>query len=146
MSPHRKDNAIKEKIRAWVHEHYWENDDNCATVMISSLAKLFSVEIEPQIWAAAVGMHGAGGYQGQCGLVEGSLLFIGIYGNMRKMPREQIVMVCKNFAKAFEVNYSSISCKELRPNGFRPEDPPHPCEAITVEAVWFAYQWILSLA
>jgi len=32
----------------------------------------------PQLLDAAVGMHGAGKYGAQCGLVEGSLMFIGL--------------------------------------------------------------------
>ena len=138
-------NGIKVQISKWVHAHYWEHDDNCATTMISCLSKLFNIEINEQVWAAALGMHGAGGYRGQCGLVEGGLLFIGIYGIGKKMTREKIVYLCRTYAKAFEANYSSISCYDLRPEGFKADDPPHPCEGMTTDSVWFSYQWILNL-
>ena len=43
------------------------------------LSHLFSFPLEEQTLDAAIGMHGAGGLGAQCGLVEGSLMFIGAY-------------------------------------------------------------------
>ncbi len=145
MSAHDGMNSIQEQIARWVHDHYWVEDHNCTTAVISCLAKLLGTEIDDQVYAASLGMHGAGGYRAQCGLVEGGLLFIGIHGSAKQLGRERIVQLCYDYAKAFEANYSSISCRDLRPEGFRENDPPHPCEQITVEAVWFTYQWLLNL-
>ena len=38
------------------------------------LGELLGFHIEEQTYAAAVGMHGAGGFRAQCGLVEGALM------------------------------------------------------------------------
>ncbi|RAZ94424.1 redox-active protein, partial [Klebsiella oxytoca] len=70
---------MKEYITNRVHELYWEKDMNCARTTLLCLSELFEVAIEPQIMWSAVGLHGAGGYRAQCGLVEGTLMFIGIY-------------------------------------------------------------------
>lgn len=71
-------NAFIEKK---VHELYWDCDVNCARTMLICLGELFGVTYEPQTLNAAVGLHGAGGYRAQCGLVEGSLMFAGVYLN-----------------------------------------------------------------
>lgn len=42
---------------------------------------------------AALGMHGAGGYRAQCGLVEGALMFIGIWGKMHGKEEAEIVRI-----------------------------------------------------
>lgn len=93
------------------------------------------------MWSA-VGLHGAGGYRAQCGLVEGSLMFIGIYFHMQGKSEDEIVSACYEFACAFEKTFSSLRCFELRPTGFSENDPPHMCENLTCSAIEFAYQYI----
>ena len=68
------------EVRNAVHNYYWIDDINCATATLKILSKAFSINISPQVIDSAIGMHGAGKYGAQCGLVEGSLMFIGIYG------------------------------------------------------------------
>lgn len=70
---------IEEYIRNRVHELYWKDDINCARTAIICLGELFEITVEQQTIWSAVGLHGAGGYRAQCGLVEGTLMFIGIY-------------------------------------------------------------------
>ena len=69
---------MKEYIINRVHELYWNNDINCAGTTIICLSELFEISVEQQTIWSAVGMHGAGGYRAQCGLVEGTLMFIGM--------------------------------------------------------------------
>lgn len=145
MSAADTNNSMRDQIAAWVHEDYWVHEDNCATTMMNSLAKLFSIEISADTLAAAVGMHGAGGYQAQCGLVEGALMFMGVFGSRKGLRRETVVQFCYDFAKTFDVNFTSLSCSDLRPGGFKEEDPPHPCEQLSVEVIWFTYQWLLGM-
>ena len=124
-----------EKIKTMVHEYYWKLDYNCATTTLLLLSEAFNLELSPQVIDSAVGMHGAGKYGAQCGLVEGSLLFIGIYGRYIKLDDEKIVGFCSAFAEDFEKKFSSLLCSRLRPGGFNEDDPAHLCEAITVRAV-----------
>lgn len=142
----RRYHIMKEYIMNRVHELYWENDINCARTTLICLSELFKIAVEPQtIWSAA-GLHGAGGYRAQCGLVEGALMFIGIYLHSLGKEDDEIVSVCYNFAAAFDKAFGSLRCFELRPTGFSENDPPHMCENLTCNGIEFAYQYILEIA
>ena len=132
----------KEWIRREVHHLYYDCDVNCASTMLHCLSVLFSMPVSDDVFASALGMHGAGYYRAQCGLVEGTLMFIGHYGWKIGSSRDEIVSLCYGFAEAFEKEFSSLRCRELRPGGFSESDPPHLCENLTVEAITFSYGYL----
>ena len=136
---------MKEYITKRVHELYWKEDINCARTALICLGELFEIVIEPQTIWSAVGLHGAGGYGAQCGLVEGSLMFIGVYLHMMEKTDDEILCACYNFAFAFDRAFGSLRCFELRPTGFSESDPPHMCENVTCNGIEFAYQYILEI-
>ena len=136
---------MKEHITNRVHELYWNDNVNCARTAIICLSELFEIEIEPQTLWSAVGLHGAGGYRAQCGLAEGSLMFIGIYLHGLGKTEDEIVSACYGFASAFDKAFGSLSCSVLRPTGFSENDPPHMCETLTCNAIEFAYQYITEI-
>ena len=136
---------MKEYITTRVHELYWKEDINCARTSLICLSELFEIAIEPQTIRAAIGLHGAGGYRAQCGLVEGTLMFIGIYFHKLGKTEAEIVSICYNFASAFDKTFGSLRCYELRPTGFSENDPPHMCENLTCRAIEFAYHHILKI-
>lgn len=136
---------MKDYITKRVHELYWEEDINCARTSLICLSELFEITIEPQTIWSAIGLHGAGGYRAQCGLVEGTLMFIGIYFHILGKTEVEIVSTCYNFASTFDKTFSSLRCLELRPAGFSENDPPHMCEKLTCRAIEFAYQHILEI-
>lgn len=136
---------MKEYIKKRVHELYWEEDINCARTTLICLSELFEITIEPQAICSAVGLHGAGGYRAQCGLVEGTLMFIGIYLHVLGKTEDEIVLACFNFASAFDRTFGSLKCFELRPTGFLESDEPHMCENLTCNGIAFAYQYILEV-
>ena len=136
---------MKEYITKRVHELYWKEDINCARTSLICLSELFEIAIEPQTIWAAIGLHGAGGYRAQCGLVEGTLMFIGIYFHKLGKTEAEIVSICYNFASAFDKTFGSLRCYELRPTGFSENDPPHMCENLTCRAIEFAYHHILKI-
>ena len=121
-----------------VHALYWNQNLNCARTMLLCLGDRFHVAIAPQTLQAAVGMHGAGRFRAQCGLVEGALMFIGIAAAAAGKSDKDIEKLCFRFAEAFTTRFGSLLCRDLRPGGFRPSDPPHACESLTVDAVDFA--------
>lgn len=129
---------IGSHITAEVHKCYWQQDINCARTMLTILGGLGGLAIHPQVFAAAVGMHGAGGYRAQCGLVEGGLMYIGIAGDVCGLAEEQTVSLCREYAERFAAAFGSLLCRDLRPAGFSADNPPHLCEKLTVEAVVFA--------
>lgn len=133
---------IIELIENRVQHYYWDEDINCATTIIKTLAELFEIKLNNQLIDASVGMHGAGGYRAQCGLVEGTLMFLGILGREKGLDDEKIISVCYQFAEVFEKEFKSLNCSILRPEGFKPDNPPHLCEKLTVKAVHFAFKYI----
>ena len=128
---------IKELIQKRVKEYYWQDDINCASTNLKILSEIFSLDVSKQVFDAALGMHGAGEYGAQCGLVEGTLMFIGILGRAKGISEANIVAACKQFAAHFENRFLSLSCRVLRPEGFDKDNPPHLCEGFTCQAVLF---------
>ncbi len=131
-----------DEIKIIVHECYWEYDYNCATTVMKTLAKKYSVELEDQVIFTLIGMHGAGKYGAQCGLVEGSLMFIGIIGKEKNLNNNTIVELCYKYAEQFEEEFGSLQCNILRPEGFKKNNPPHLCEKITSIAIKFIIDFI----
>ena len=104
---------MQEYIKNRVHELYWNDDINCARTAIICLSELFETMIEPQVIWSAVGLHGAGGYRAQCGLVEGTLMFIGIYLHALGKTETEIVSVCYDLDV---LNYAlQVFQKTIRP-------------------------------
>lgn len=122
-------------IERRVRNYYWVENLNCTITVLKVLAETYEVELSQQVLDAALGMHGAGRYGAQCGLVEGTLLFIGIFGRAGNIPDERIVEACRSFAGEFEEQFSSLLCRELRPQGFSPDLPPHLCEKLSCAAL-----------
>ena len=141
-----KGDIVKEWIAKRVHALYWEKDINCARTTLICLSGLFGITLEPQTIQSAVGLHGAGGYRAQCGLVEGTLMFIGIYLPLLGKTEDDVVAACYHFAEAFERAFGSLRCRELRPTGFTENDPPHLCEILTCQAIEFAYHYLSETA
>lgn len=132
-----------EYIKQRVSDSYWREDINCATTMLNILSELHEINLDRQVLNAAIGMHGAGGFGAQCGLVEGSLLLIGIWGKEKDLTTKAIINLCYCFAQEFEEEFGSLLCKQLRPQGFKPDNPPHLCEGLTNQAVKFTAEYLI---
>ncbi len=138
------DMDINKLIKQRVHNYYWELDLNCATTMLRILSEIIGIDLQHQVLDAAAGMHGAGKYRAQCGLVEGGLMFIGIIGNMKGVTKPLIEKNCYNFALKYEKEFGSLVCRELRPEGFKENNPPHLCAELTEKAVKFTKNYLLE--
>ena len=132
----------KEEIKQHVHTFYWDADKNCATTTIIALGIHFDIVIHPKVLDAIIGMHGAGGFGAQCGLVEGALLFIGLYGKEKGYSDIKIIDLCNQYAVAFTQTFKSLLCSELRPEGFSSDNPPHLCEDLTNKTILFAIDFV----
>lgn len=133
-------------IREMVGLSYRRDDVNCATTMLRILGKTWDFELHPQVLDAATGMHGAGCYGAQCGLVEGALMFLGVRGRSLGQSDTEVAELCNDFAGAFEARFGSLACRVLRPQGFAPDQPPHMCEELTVAACSWAAAWTKRVA
>lgn len=130
------------RIKERVHELYWKYDINCARTMLTCLCELYSISVEKQTLNSAIGLHGAGRFRAQCGLVEGALMFIGIYFSDQGRTEDDIASLCYKYADQFTQKFASLKCYDLRPNGFNEDDPPHACEELTCSAIEFASEFI----
>ena len=125
-----------------VHKYYWEDEMNCAATTLKILSEVFAIELNDQVIDSAIGMHGAGEFGAQCGLVEGALMFLGIAGRAKGILAADIVKSCQDFAGQFETRFGSLQCSVLRPQGFQPDNPPHLCDEITRAAVVFSIEFV----
>lgn len=132
------------KIKERVHELYWDQDINCARTMLICLCECFNVSLAEQTLKSAIGLHGAGGYRAQCGLVEGTLMFLGIYFSEKGKSDHEIAALCYQYADEFTKEFGSLKCYDLRPNGFNENDPPHACEQLTFEAIKLSFEFVKS--
>ena len=128
---------IKKRIEEQVSHCYRKEHVNCAATILKVLEDHFHTKLQDQVLEAAIGMHGAGRYGAQCGLVEGSLMFIGIHGSEKGWEKDRSISICCRFAAAFEKKFGSLSCSSLRPDGFNDSQPPHLCMDLTQEAAEF---------
>ena len=145
----RETNVAVENIAKFVKERvshcYWKHDRNCATTVLCILSEIFEIELNKQTFDAALAMHGAGKYGAQCGLVEGTIMFMGVFGRQNNIHDDDTIDVCREFARKFESRFGSLLCGVLRPEGFRDDNPLHICEQITCEAIEFAVLHVSSL-
>lgn len=126
-----------------VDKYYFVDDVNCAVATLKILGEKFDISIDDQLVRAVTGFPGAGRYGAQCGLVGGMLLFIGIRGHETKIGEDDIRKRCNRFAGEFEKEFGSLSCSVLRPEGFKPEQPPHLCRDLTCRSVEFCIDFII---
>lgn len=136
---------MKDIISKKVHHFYWDLDINCARTTLLCLSELMNIQINSQVVKSAIGLHGAGGYRAQCGLVEGSLMFIGIFFAQKGKSDFEVSNICYQFAERFTEKFSSLRCYELRSNGFQESDPPHACEELTRKAIEFTCNFLKSI-
>lgn len=113
--------------------------------MLRVLGAVTGQVIHEQVFAAATGMHGAGRYGAQCGLVEGGLMFLGVWG--REMGRSEawVAETCNAYAQGFEKRFGSLLCRVLRPQGFVDGQPPHMCEGLSLDAAHWAVEFTRRL-
>ena len=143
--------AVINKCRKYfdcILAHTGQNYDynlNCAQTTLMCLGSFFHIEISKQVFDAAVGLDGAGRFGAQCGLVEGAIMFLGIYLSQKNFSADEIEKTCSQFASEFKAKFGSLECSKLRPQGFNKNDPPHLCESLTVNAIIFDYSFLKNL-
>mgnify|MGYP001158981088 FL=1 len=105
-------------------------------VTLKLLDEVYQIPLDSQVIEAAYGMNGAGRYGAQCGLVEGMLMFLGIWGKARRISYQETQELCREYAGLFEDTFGSLLCSCLRPEaGASASDPDHPCEELKIKAI-----------
>jgi len=114
-------------------------------VSLRLLEEVFEIALDDQVFEAAHGMNGAGRYGGQCGLVEGMIMFLGIWAKANKLPYEETQKLCREYAERFYDNFGSLTCASLRPEAEKSaRDPEHPCEELKIQAIQMDIQFLSS--
>lgn len=129
---------MERKAKEAVQDYYCNQNMNCAVTLLHALSEFYDIELSDQVYAAATGMNGGGCYGGQCGLVEGPIMFLGARGAQNGLEKGAIVRQCCAYTTAFQEKFGSILCKDLRPGGFSPDDPPHLCKQLCEDALALA--------
>ena len=115
---------------------YHDHDLSCVHAVLKILGEVFDVEVSRQTFDASSGMFGGGGnYGAQCGLVQGAVMFVGILGSHRGMDKETLGTLCFDLSARIEKELGSLVCREIRPEGFADENPPHLCEPRSVQSI-----------
>ena len=125
-----------------IHHLSHDKDFNCAITTLLCLGKEFGVEINQQVLDSAICLNGGGRFRAQCGLVEGALMFIGIYATQRGMKKKDMMKIAYGFCEGFSARFSSLLCRDLRPGGFQKTDPKHMCEPLTLDTVAFTVDYL----
>ena len=63
-------------------------------------------------------------------------------GKAKNYSDNEIKEKCYFFAEKFEKEFGSLICKVLRPEGFKPENPPHLCEDLSKKAILFTINFL----
>jgi len=126
---------LPEGVRVAVTACYEEKGYSCTHTVLEILGRYFDFPVPPQVMDAASGLHGAGRYGAQCGLVEGVLMFIGLRSCALGYDQSHIESLSSDWAAHFERCFGSLICRELRPEGFGHSVPPLKCLSLTVSAV-----------
>ena len=125
-----------------IHHLYHDKDFNCAITTLICLGKEFGVDTDQQVLDSAICMNGGGRFRAQCGLVEGVLMFIGIYATQRGMKKKDMMKIAYGFCENFQNRFGSLLCRDLRPGGFQKTDPKHLCEPLTLDTVPFSIDYL----
>lgn len=131
---------IDKLIATRVHDYYWQDGFPCLITSLKILGEKFNIKIDDLV-PSLIGLN-AGRNRTQCGLVQGPLLFIGRYGEVKHMSQQQVIDCCHKYIDCFTNEFGDIECRVLRPNGFQAADPPHLCENLTKKAVEYAARFM----
>lgn len=130
------------KLVEEVHKNYWDKELNCSTNIILVLGKLFDIEISRQVLHGTIGLHSTTEYGGQCGLLEGLLIFVGIYGREKNYSNNEIVRHCAKLTRKFDNLFRTLSCHDLKGASKKIFESPHSCENITIDIVLLTKKYI----
>ncbi len=128
--------TLEELVAARVENMYHDLDDSCVHTTLKILAEVFDTEVAQQTYDSSAGMLGGGGlYGGQCGLIQGGVLFIGILSANHGLDKDTLKQHCFDYSEQSAKELGSLLCREIRPEGFADDNPDNLCEPRTVESI-----------
>lgn len=129
-------------IEELVHDLYWIEDKNCAITTMKVLSEYYDIDIQSQLYESMIAMPGIGKHGLTCGIVNGAIMFISIYGKVLLVDQDNLKEIIHEYVDQFNVLFGSVNCITLRPEGFDMKNPPHLCEQLTTDALKFTCGFI----
>lgn len=133
---------VRQFVEERVAKYYWKDDINCAETTLKILSEYFNTPVNAEVFHSCFALPGAGQCGGLCGLVSGTIMFMGICGNRYKIRPSVTSEFCTKYTVEFRGNFTSVQCNILRPEGFHPDNPPHICEALTCDSIEFSIGFV----
>lgn len=125
-----------------VHDNFWERDLNCSTNILMLLSQLNGIKLDKQVLYSVSGLHGVNPTISQCGLLTGSLMFLGIYAREKNIPNSQITKYYYDFSKYFQRKFGDTLCQSLNNEKENLGISPFSCEKLTKDVVTFTSSFI----
>lgn len=117
--------GTQERILEMVHHCYWDNNANCAQTTLHCLEQLTSTCTPIAVSGHCRLPRGSGPWRAM--RLEGATLFLGLYCAAMGKSAEETEEICARYALVFNRNFGSMACSDLRPGGFRADDPLPIC-------------------
>lgn len=128
--------TLEELVAKRIDVYYGEPKLSCVHAMLKILAEVFQVDVSREIYDASAGMAGGGGrFGGQCGLIQGGILFIGIVSARLAVDQDTLKQHCFDYSALAEKELGSLLCREIRPEGFAEGNPPDLCKPRTIQSI-----------
>lgn len=128
--------TLEELVTKRVENMYHDLDLSCVHTTLRILSEVFDTGLSQQIYDASAGMLGGGGcYGGQCGLVQGGIMFIGVLSAGQGHDKKTLEKNCFDYSAQADKELGSLLCREIRPEGFADDNPPNLCEPRTVQSI-----------
>ncbi len=125
-----------------VDKYYTKMRYNCDRTMLLALGELFEQKIDKQVIDSAVGQHVAG-IRKQCGFVEGTLMFIGIYFAQMGKDDKQIGRICKDYMTSYIDEFEYPMCSDIRTKILKlKDDNLGQCADMAKRTIKHSYEFI----
>ena len=108
-------------VKEYVRSFYLEQDFNCAETLLKSIAAAYGLDVKPED-VKLVGAWGGGAGCGiTCGARAGSLAALGkLCITERAHATSGFSALCGEYVKAFEAEFASVNCHDIKPAPFVP--------------------------
>jgi hypothetical protein len=128
--------TLEQLVAARVENMYHDLDLSCVHTTLRILEEVFDTPIAPETYDASAGMLGGGGcFGGQCGLIQGGIIFISLLCARGGLDEDTLKQHCYDYSALTVKELGSLLCREIRPEGFSDDNPPNLCEPRTVQNI-----------
>jgi hypothetical protein len=104
----------RQGLRERVERYFVSGQYNCTMTALAVLFEAYEMAPDPRLLGAGQCMPGVGGSGGLCGLVSGTLIFLGVWGYERGLHRSALAPGCAFVVESVRRRFGSTSCAALQ--------------------------------